>query len=314
MYLLRSRGRSRARPTIGLSVRRLALRRPSHSPTAAPSHSTLLLDTDSGPVNVGIAGPEHASTLVLLHGFGSSLHWWNAITPLLADRFRVISMDLLGHGKSAKPSTGYHPSDHARAVAQVTDRLGVGEDITVVGHSMGADVAIALAEGATPVRRVVVIGEGPDYSTFLPGRATRLLRVPVLGHALRRHPPAPAVRLGYSRAFAPGFGQRTAFADPDQILHDDRAVQFTAFRHCQLGKEAYTRTCPLDHRIRVLDVPTLVIFGARDRMWNAEISVRRYRAVPGVRVEVIDRAGHSPQLETPGQVARLIAEFAGADR
>ncbi|MFD9546420.1 alpha/beta fold hydrolase [Nocardia salmonicida] len=293
-------------------MRRPAPRRPSHS-ARAPSHGDILLDTDSGPLHVGIAGPEHASTLVLLHGFGSSLHWWDAITPLLADRFRVVGMDLLGHGKSAKPAAGYHPSDHAHAVAQVIDQLGVGADITVVGHSMGADVAIALAESSTLVRRVVVIGEGPDYSTFLPGRGTRLLRVPVLGHALRRHPPAPAVRLGYSRAFAPEFDQRTAFADPDQILHDDRAVKFTAFRHCQLGKEAYTETCPLDHRLRVLGLPTLVIFGARDRMWDSETSVRRYRAVAGALVEVIDRAGHSPQLETPCQVARLIGEFAGAD-
>lgn len=312
MHLLRPRGRSRTRPKIGLSVRRPAPRLPSHSSTE-PLHGAFLLDTDSGPLHVGIAGSEHASTLVLLHGFGSSLRWWDAITPLLADRFRVVSMDLLGHGRSAKPAAGYHPSDHARAVAQVIDRLGIGEDITVVGHSMGADVAIALAESSALVRRVVVIGEGPDYSTFLPGRATRLLRVPVLGHALRRHPPASAVRLGYSRAFAPGFGQRTAFADPDQILHDDRAVEFAAFRHCQLGKESYTATCPLDQRLRMLGLTTLVIFGARDRMWNSETSVRRYRAVSGARVEVIDRAGHSPQLETPGQVARLIGEFADAD-
>ncbi|MGF0319171.1 alpha/beta fold hydrolase [Nocardia fluminea] len=294
-------------------VRLSALRPPPHSATA-PSRSGIHLHTDSGPVHVRVTGAEHALTLVLLHGFGASLHWWDAITPLLADRFRVVSMDLLGHGRSAKPAAGYRPSDHARAVAQVIDQLGVGEDLTVAGHSMGADVAIALAECSSLVRRLVVISEGPDYSTFLLGSATKLLRVPVLGHALRLRSPAPAVRLGYARAFAPGFSQRTAFADPDQTLHDDRAVRFTAFRQCQLGKEAYTRSCPLDHRLRVLGLPTLVIFGACDRLWNSDTSVRRYRAVSGTRVEVIDHAGHSPQLEAPNHVTRLIRGFADADR
>src|SRR5271165_5891549 len=52
-------------------------------------------------------GPRSAPAIVLLHGFASSLHWWDAITPALAAHYHVIRLDLLGNGGSAKPGDGY---------------------------------------------------------------------------------------------------------------------------------------------------------------------------------------------------------------
>lgn len=272
-----------------------------------------LVRTAYGEIHVRVDGPDHAPAVVLLHGFGGSMHWWDRVTVQLADRFRVVRVDLIGHGSSAAAAAGCRPNDHARAVVEVLDHLGVNR-ATVAGHSMGATVAIAVAEASDSVTRLVLIGEGPDASTFSLPKVTKLLRVPVLGHALRRFAPAPIVRLGYTTtAFAAGFRYETAFDDHDQLLKDDRAVAFTTFRHCQLGKEAYARARPLDQRLRDLALPVLVIFGAQDRMWNPRTSTARYGEVPGARIEVIGRAGHSPQIETPQEVAHLIGEYAIAD-
>lgn len=270
------------------------------------------VQVESGAVHVRVDGPEDAPPLVLVHGFGSSLHWWDRVTNLLADRYRVVRLDLLGHGGSAKPATGYHPTDQARMISEVLLALEV-EKVTVVGHSLGADIAIALAERSSLVTRLVLIGQGPDYSCSTIPSSQRLLRLPVIGQVLQLRPPAPAVRRGYAFGFAPGFRLASAFADRDRIFVDERALPFTAFRQTLLGLEDYVRVRPLDERVRDLGVCTLVIFGAQDQLWNPFTSVPRYRAVPNARVEVIDDAGHTPQVETPSRVARLIDEFATSD-
>lgn len=271
-----------------------------------------MVQVGSGDIHVRVDGPDGSPTLVLLHGFGCSLHWWDRVSGLLADRYRVVRLDLLGHGASSKPTTGYHPTDQARMVGEVLLALGV-EKAMVVGHSLGADIAIALAERSSLVTRLALVGQGPDYSCSTIPPAQRLLRMPVVGQLLQLRPPAPAVRRGYSLSFAPGFRLASAFTDRDRIVVDESALPFAAFRQSLLGLEDYVRVRPLDERIRDLGVCTLVLFGARDQLWNPFTSVPRYRAVPNARVEVIDDAGHTPQVETPSRVARLIDEFASSD-
>src|SRR5271167_2647189 len=85
-------------------------------------------------------GPRDAPAIVLLHGFASSLHWWDAITPALASRYHVIRFDLLGNGGSAKPSGGYSMEHEAQLVAEALNQLGVRRAL-LVGHSMGGLVA-----------------------------------------------------------------------------------------------------------------------------------------------------------------------------
>jgi pimeloyl-ACP methyl ester carboxylesterase len=271
-----------------------------------------MIRVDSGDIHVRVDGPEGAPTLVLIHGFGASLHWWDRLTGLLSDRYRVVRPDLLGHGGSSKPPSGYHPTDQARMVSEVLVALGV-EKATVVGHSMGADIAVALAERSSLVVRLALVGKGPDASCATIPRLQRVLRAPVIGQALQVRSPAPAVRHGYSLSFAPGFRMASAFDDRNQVLADERAHSFAAFRQGLIGMEDYTRVRGLDERVHDLSLPVLVIFGARDQFWSSFTSVARYRAVPNALVRVIDGAGHTPQVETPSLVARLIDEFAASD-
>ncbi len=114
--------------------------------------------TDTGPP----ASPRPGAPIVLIHCFGCSLHWWDSMVPLLERRHRVIRVDLLGHGGSAKPKTGYSIEDQGALVAGALDRLGV-QGAVVVGHSLGGDVAVSVAEQASElVDRVVIVDEAPD--------------------------------------------------------------------------------------------------------------------------------------------------------
>ena len=110
----------------------------------ATRNSTLSLDGES--IYVRQDGPRDAPALVLIHGLAGSTHWWDSVVPMLARSYRVIRIDLLGDGLSAKPAGGgYEITEQARRVGEALDRLGVKHAI-VVGHSSGGLVATALAE------------------------------------------------------------------------------------------------------------------------------------------------------------------------
>ncbi|HEX5995741.1 MAG TPA: alpha/beta fold hydrolase, partial [Jiangellales bacterium] len=110
----------------------------------ATGNSTLHLD--GGDISVRQDGPRDASALVLIHGLGGSTRWWDRVVPMLATSHRVIRIDLLGHGQSAKPAGGdYAIPQQGHRVGQALDQLGVKHAI-VVGHSTGGYVATALAE------------------------------------------------------------------------------------------------------------------------------------------------------------------------
>src|ERR1700704_2965112 len=126
-------------------------------------------------------GPPGAPTIVLLHGFAGSLHWWQNDVPLLDAHYHVVRFDLLGHGGSSKPSGGYSMEHQAQLVDEALHQLG-GQRALIVGHSMGCLVATALATRDRPLAAGVALVDSPPTTSAgkLPFTA-RVGFVPVLG-------------------------------------------------------------------------------------------------------------------------------------
>ncbi len=273
-----------------------------------------ILQLSGGDVQVWEDGPTAGGSgeppIVLIHCYSCSLHWWDRMVPVLGERHRVVRLDLLGHGGSAKPQSGYSMEDQASLVAEALNELGV-EGAVVVGHSLGATVAAALAEQSSElVDRVVDIGQAPDNSFGeLPFLAT-LGYVPVLGQLLNRVTPDFAIEDGYQDAFAPDFDIESGFDNPDQVVDDFRAMTYTSFDQSASEEDGYTDQIPLDERLTSAAVPLLVIFGAEDQIYDAPDALAAFEDVPGVRTATIEGAGHSPNAERPEETARLILEFA----
>src|SRR4051812_2923077 len=96
-------------------------------------------------------GPRDGPPVLLIHGFGSSLHTWEAWSPLLDGRFRLVSLDLPGFGLTGPDPTGDYSDERSITVlAALMDRLGIGE-AAVVGSSMGGRIAWRFA-AAEPTR------------------------------------------------------------------------------------------------------------------------------------------------------------------
>jgi pimeloyl-ACP methyl ester carboxylesterase len=259
-------------------------------------------------VHVREDGPPHAPPIVLVHGFLGSLHWFDRLTPLLANDFRVIRTDLIGHGASSDNNNGYSPEQQARVLNSLLVELGV-QATTLVGHSLGGDTLISAVEQGLKAQNLVIINEGPDYTLVNRSAVNTLLRAPGIGPVLYRNLPDAAVRAAVATFFAPDFPMTSAFDSPQQPVWDVRAVKHSCFRGTQREKERYVADQPLDDRLRSIPMRTLVLLGEKDQVYRAQGSADRYRAVPTVTVELAADAGHSPMLEAPGWTADQICRF-----
>ena len=274
-----------------------------------------ILELSSGDVQV-VETPAQTdkpgAPIVLIHGYASSLHWWDSMVPLLSKDHRVITVDLLGHGGSEKPAAGYDMEDQASIVAEALSRLRV-QGAVVVGHSMGGSVATALAtQSSELVDRVVILDSSPNTTDYGPGLPflAKLGYVPVIGQLISRIAPDGAVEDGYEDAFAPGYDIESGFENPDQVVDDYRAMTYTSFKESHDAVDSYTEEASLAQRLPDAAVPVMAIFGAEDQIAYADESLAAYAEIPGARTATIEEAGHSPHVEAPEETARLILEFA----
>ena len=256
-----------------------------------------------GEIQVVEHGPRDAPPIVLVHCFTCAIDWWDGVIPRLDRDHRVIATDLLGHGGSEKPSSGYSIENQAKLIAGVLGRLGV-RDAEVVGHSLGGPIAIALAEQSPElVDRLVTIDSIPDSSYGDVGLIGELPFKPVIGQTLWRIKPDFAIRNGLEVAFAPGFDV------PDAFVEDVKRMTYSAYTGSHDAYDNYTGEEPLPQRAAATGKPTLAIMGAEEQIAkDPSAALAAYRAA-GAATELIQGAGHSPEVEKPAETASMVLAF-----
>ncbi|WP_433352540.1 alpha/beta fold hydrolase [Microtetraspora malaysiensis] len=259
------------------------------------------LSSDDGDIYVCQDGPRDAPALLLIHGTVSSTRSWDMLVPLLTGSHRVIRVDLLGHGRSAKPATGrgYELPEQGRRVGMELDRLGV-EHAIVVGHSSGGAVATALTEQRPDlVTALALVNTGPSMGAYIAPESAAIdpAQWPPTDEQIRQ-----LASTGFSRA---------GYQLPQEFVDDVRGMTYHAFTAVMQAGRAYLEQRALPDRLMVLDKPLLVIFGEEDRRWRSS-SAADYRAVPGAKIEMLPGVGHSPILEDPPRTAALLLAFTAA--
>ena len=134
---------------------------------------------------LGAGGP----AVVLLHGMCGSHHYWGGAFDALAADTRLVVPDLLGFGASPKPIDGYGPEDHAAALAACLAEAGIDDPAVVVGHSMGALVAVALAQLHPRLVDRLVLLAPPLYDGRIAARR-HVRAMGVIEHVMAFDPPA----------------------------------------------------------------------------------------------------------------------------
>jgi pimeloyl-ACP methyl ester carboxylesterase len=259
---------------------------------------------DTGPATPGAQAP----TVLLLHGFGASLHTWDDWALTLDKTHRVIRLDLPGAGLTGADPTGdYSDTRGLQIINGLLDTLGVAQAV-VVGHSMGGRLAWRLAaEQPQRVSQLVLIAPdgfaSPGFEFGKPpevGISVRAMRH-VLPKALLRASLAPAY------ADASRLNDSTVDRYYDMLL----APQVRAALIARMEQLVLQEPTPWLARIQA---PTLLLWGEKDMMIplaNADAYLRALPPAAQVKLMTLPDVGHLPHEEAPAASLSLLLRFIG---
>ena len=249
------------------------------------------------PVHFTVEGDGPA--VVLLHGFLEDSSIYDGMAKSLSDSYRVVCIDLPGHGLSGVVGYRHSMEDMASAVRHVLDTLGIGS-CTLVGHSMGGYVALAFAE-LFPLK---VNGVVLFHSTALADSETKLKDRERAIAVVRKNAEA-FVRNSVPMLFAEG-SRRQLAAEIDALA--GRAAKFPA-RGIVANIRGMMARPDRTHLLRDADHPTLIIHGALDPVIGTETILTQAALSPNVRLEILEGIGHMGHMEAPDDCLRLIVSF-----
>ena len=246
-------------------------------------------------LNHEVHGPPDGQPVVLVHSLGMALDLWDRLAPALVERYRVVRLDLRGHGWSPAPHGPYTVDVLADDVLRLADRLGL-DRFALVGLSIGGTVGQTIA-----VRE-------PDRLTALAACCTG----PKLGDPDEWRDRAVRVRAegtswlvdsSIARWFTPAFAAR----HPDEV---DRIVRMLL----TTSPEGYAASCEalaafdLTDRIGEITAPTRLVIGSQDPLAPPDLGQRMADAIPRADLVVLDGTAHLANVGQPDRFNAAVLE------
>jgi pimeloyl-ACP methyl ester carboxylesterase len=251
------------------------------------------------------------SPLLILHGLGDSQHTWGAVAALLAQKHRVLSLDLAGCGLSARPDATYGLDWHARLVAAWLDRIDVRE-LDVLGHSYGGGVALwLLLHRASSIRKLALVapgGLGLQVSPFL--RLSALLGLFEVGGQRLIGPITQLLLRCYGGSLS---------ASQRRILYRVNTRPGTARAFVRTVRDVIDwrgqRRHVLQRVHEIVELPSIALFwGERDRVIPVQQGEALCALLENCSLWRLPGAGHFLHWEAPRALAEaVLAYLAGPD-
>ncbi len=235
----------------------------------------------------------HRPSLIFLHYFGGSSRAWTEIIARLADDYHCLAPDLRGFGASDAPVNGYALSDYADDVAELIETIGV-KHYTLVGHSMGGKVALALAaRRPANLHSLVLLAPSPPTTEPIPDEErTRLLD----GFGNRDVTEETVRKITAHPLAAPTF---------ERCVDDALRCSLPAWR---AWLERGSRE-DISADVRRIDVPVLIIAGGKDKPLTSDLLQREVvPRINGARLMTLPGVGHLLPLEAPAALTELIRQ------
>jgi 3-oxoadipate enol-lactonase len=244
--------------------------------------------------------------LLLIPGLGQSRIAYATVAPLLADRYRVITFDNRGTGRSDVPPGPYTIEDMATDAAGLVDELGIGP-VATVGWSMGGVILQSmLIDHADRLASAILLSTLPSYTEIQHPWLDGLLALRqagvdpiVLGAASMPWAFTPMMLVDHTRLRAM---LELGAQDPEPTSDEGFAAQAQAIREFDRRDELHT-----------VRTPTLVLVGAEDVLTPPSQSVEIAERIPGSKLVVLPRGSHGMLLEFPAQTLQAIEDFLAAE-
>jgi len=265
---------------------------------------TARLMVQQQPVFVQDSGPRDAPVMLLLHGFGSSLQTWDGWAPALEKNLRVLRIDIPGSGLSG-PAVNHDYSDAADVarVIALLDQLGV-QQVIMAGHSMGGRIAWNLA-AAHPERVSQLVLLAPDGFPDPNAKSDKTYDVsPWLG-LMKYSLPQWALRMG---GVAPAFADDSHLT-PSMMQRYHDMMLAPGVRTALLERMRQTRNSDPLARLQSIQVPVLLLWGAKDAFIPVSNAQDYLKAMPQAKLVTLPGVGHVLHEEAPQASVQVVRDF-----
>jgi 2-hydroxy-6-oxonona-2,4-dienedioate hydrolase len=236
------------------------------------------------------------STLVLLHGIGASADRWSSVAPTLSRYYQLIIPDIVGFGYSDKPTIEYTMDFFVKFFEDFLRKLEVAR-LSIIGTSFGGYLATVFTiRNLGKVDKLILAAPAGAMRT-----STRVLDQYIMAALYPTYENA-------NRAF------RDMAYEPS-VVSEETIRDFMNRMRLPNAKYAFMSTLlairdskDLSGRLSKISVPTLLIWGANDRMIPLAYS-REYTEIPNSQLTIIDNCGHTPFVEKPAEFNNIVLKF-----
>ncbi len=252
-------------------------------------------------------GPRDAAVLLLIHGSNSSLLTWEPWVKRLDDTFRVVTVDMPGHGLTgAVPNGDYSQEGMVKFALEFADKIGL-KQFALGGNSMGGGVAARFAEEHPDrLTHLILVDAGGMQvadGAHIP-LAFRLGRIPVVNLVLLHITPRSIVKDGLNDAIV-----------HKEIINDKMIDWYWDFARMEGTRQATLARFNLPWDLTVKDhvaqikTPTLILWGEEDGLIPVASAHAYNAAIAGSKLIIYPRTGHIPMEEVPDQSAADVRAF-----
>jgi len=242
---------------------------------------------------------------VLLHGSNSSLHTWEPWARTLSTTFRVVTLDLPGHGLTGPvPGDDYSPDGMAAFLDEFRKKLGL-QRFSLAGNSMGGNVSVRYTLAHPDVVEKLVLLDAGGVNHLLPPQSQpevpigfKLIRTPIINRIASFTTPRNFVEKS----------TRAVFVDQSLVTNEmvDRYYELLLYpgnRRATRLRAATSMNLPAADRLGEIRAPTLIIWGSDDKLVPVAAAEIFHARIPGSRVVVYPDVGHLPMEEVPARSA-----------
>lgn len=261
---------------------------------------------DIGGVRIHYQDKGTGTPLVLIHGYTSSTYTWKDDFDQLAERYRVIAVDLKGFGFSGKPDGDYSRKAQGEIVAQLLDHLQIPK-AWLAGNSMGGETAINVAiYHPEKVLGLILIDSAGVKFEAVNNLVPWYLQLPIVGRVVTALALTSdgIVREGLEKSFFDDSkidAARVSYYHEPLRTRDGQRAAVSA----RLQFELY----PVEDKLSSIKVPTLILWGIEDEVIPVANGRKMHELITGSELVEIRNCGHLPQEEMPERVIHEIVSF-----
>jgi pimeloyl-ACP methyl ester carboxylesterase len=246
------------------------------------------------------------SPVVMIHGFLDSHKTWRRNEYVLAHNHRVYTIDVLGFGSSERVRAPiYTLKKQAACLKEFFEAQNI-ERAAVIGHSMGGALALQFAyDFPDLVHKLVLVAPATFIYGALPRNGMKTMPRSITRGVLGIYEKIQGDRAN---------PVRFAYGDPERITPDAIQIRNTMMRvrgqhDALISMTKSKRDANVPQELHKVDVPTLIVWGRKDRVVPESHARKHVRALPNARLEWIENAGHLPHEEEPRAVNELLKNF-----